>query len=86
MESADKPNYFLEQLGSDTADKLMKLDLANKPEAQMPLLQFLAAMGVSGEALKESPVAKALKNRKDYQQLVEDQGVKQQIDAMGLGI
>jgi len=76
-EGRPKPeNWHLEQLGEATVEHLMGLDLANKPEAQIPLLRFLAAMGVDAETLKGSKVAQALANSEAYREMVEQGGIE----------
>ncbi|OGL66220.1 hypothetical protein A3B21_02025 [Candidatus Uhrbacteria bacterium RIFCSPLOWO2_01_FULL_47_24] len=67
--SPEKADYFLGQLGTETVDKLLNLDLANKPEAQEPLLEFLAAMGIGSKRIKESNVARQMAEAAAYKNM-----------------
>lgn len=72
---SEKSGYFhLEQLGVDTIKHLLALDLANKPEAQKPLIEFLRAMGVSDEELATSSVVKTMAEQKAYADMVKERG------------
>lgn len=73
-QSAETPNFHLEQLGIDTIKHLLTLDLANKPEAQKPLVEFLRAMGVADEELATSSMVQKMLEQKAYGDMVKEKG------------
>ena len=73
-QSKETVNFHLEQLGADTVKHLLTLDLANKPEAQKPLVEFLRAIGVSDEELATSSVAKQILEQKAYRDMLTERG------------
>ena len=79
MEAGKGSDYHLNQLGEETVAHLLDLDLANKPNAQMPLLGFLLAMGVGEDRIKKSRVAQAMRNSADMTKLAKDPRTWEQI-------
>jgi hypothetical protein len=73
----------MEQVGEETIKQLLNLDLANKPEAQKPLIQFLTALGVSAERIQTSAIGKTIANAEAYKEMIEKQG---SVDLGGTGI
>jgi hypothetical protein len=54
-------SFFSRQLSSETKETLLKLDLANNPEAEKHLILFLKAMWIEPDEMK--PLLESLKKR-----------------------
>jgi len=80
----EKEDFHLEQLGQETIDHLLDMDLANKPEAQNLLLQFLREMGVSDESLVNSRIGQTALSQKASRDIVEKFDMRDIVDSMGL--
>lgn len=68
----EKTDYFREQLDRATLDKLLNLDLANNPRAELRLLMFLKDMGVSDEELKKSRVMEVMRGKHDIHERIKE--------------
>ena len=72
MERGKSMDFHRAQLDDRIVATLLTLDLANKPEAQKPLVDFLTAMGIQSKIIDNSRVGKTIEAAKDYARLIKN--------------